>query len=55
MFMFDEYKRKFLFRCEDCKMIISIDLEEEQDLEEVVEGRLVLDCPCGGRSFVLRN
>jgi hypothetical protein len=52
--MFDD-KKKFLFRCKECQMIISVDLEEEEDLKDVHEDKLVLSCPCGGKSYVLRD
>jgi hypothetical protein len=54
--MFDNTsKRTFLFRCEDCGMIVSIILEEEIDLEDVQEDKIVLECPCEGRCKVLRD
>lgn len=53
--MFDDKKQKFLFKCEDCAMIVSIELEDEEDLERVHEDKFVLECPCGGKSCVLRD
>ena len=53
--MFDDKVHKFLFKCEDCAMIVSIELEEEDELERVNENKLVLECPCGGKSKVLRD
>ena len=53
--MLDEKKRKFLFRCRECRMIVSIDLEHPEDLEKVVEGEMVLECPCGGARHILRD
>ena len=53
--MFDNKKLKFLFRCEDCQMIVSIDLENEDDIENAQDDQMVLDCPCGSKSYVLRN
>ncbi len=55
MIMFDDKKQKFLFKCEDCAMIVSIELEDEEDLERVHEDKFVLECPCGGKSRVLRD
>ena len=55
MIMFDDKVHKFLFKCEDCAMIVSIELEEEEDLERVHEDKFVLECPCGGKSRVLRD
>jgi hypothetical protein len=53
--MFDHQKQKFLFKCEDCQMIVSVDLEEEEDLKRLHEDIFFLECPCGGRSCVLRD
>ena len=53
--MFDKNKVHFLFKCEDCSMIVSIELEYEEDLEKVREGDFVLDCQCGFKCYVLRN
>ncbi len=53
--MFDDKVHKFLFKCEDCAMIVSVELEEEDELEQVNENKLVLECPCGGKSKVLRD
>ena len=53
--MFDDLKQKFLFKCEDCAMIVSIELEEEDELEQVHENKFVLECACGGKSRVLRD
>jgi hypothetical protein len=53
--MFTEAKQKFLFRCEDCKMILSADFEEEEDLEKVQQDKMFLECPCGGHCKVLRD
>lgn len=51
----DTTKTKFLFKCEDCGMIVSVDLEEEEDIKDAQEDKMVLSCPCGGKSKVLRN
>ena len=45
----------FLFKCEDCEMILSLDLEEDKDLERVRNDKMILECPCGGKCFVLRD
>lgn len=47
--------RKFLFRCNECEMILSIEFDNEEDLEKVVEDEIILDCPCGSQCFVLRD
>ena len=53
--MFDEKKQKFLFKCHDCAMIVSVNLEDEEDLIKVNEDLFILECPCGGKSHVLRD
>ncbi len=53
--MFDDLKHKFLFKCDDCAMIVSVELEEEDELERVNENKFFLECPCGGKSCVLRD
>jgi hypothetical protein len=53
--MFNDPKRKYLFKCEDCKMILSVDFEEPEDLQKINENKMILECPCGGRCLVLRD
>lgn len=36
-------------------MIVSVDFEEEQDLQDAQENKMILSCMCGGQSKVLRN
>lgn len=51
-------KRKFLFKCEDCEMIISAEFDEEKDkdaVEEIMSNIMELECKCGGKSLVLRD
>jgi len=48
-------KRKFLFKCSDCQMIVSVDFDEPDDIEKVQEDKIVLECPCGAHSKVLRD
>ena len=50
----DNSKQKFLFRCDACKMIVAAEFEEE-DVEDVREDKVVLECPCGGQSHYLRD
>lgn len=46
--------KEFLFRCESCKMIVSLELEEgEMDL--INEDQMFLECQCGEMSLPLRN
>jgi hypothetical protein len=53
--MFYESKRKYLFKCDECEMILSVDLEDEDDLERVQDDKMVLECLCGGHCKVLRD
>jgi len=53
--MFSDPKRKFLFKCDECAMILSVEFEEEEDLKKVQEDKMVLECPCGGRCLILRD
>ena len=53
--MFNDLKRKFLFKCEDCEMILSVDFEESEDLQKVQDDAMVLECLCGGHCKVLRD
>lgn len=48
-------KRKFLFKCEDCEMLLSVEFEEEEDLKKVQNDEMLLECPCEGVCKVLRN
>jgi len=52
--MFSE-KRKFLFKCDECSMILSVEFDEEEDLQKVQDDKMVLECPCGGHCNVLRD
>ena len=45
----------FLFQCNDCKMILSVNFDEEEDLERVRDNLLELECQCGSTCRVLRN
>lgn len=47
--------QKFLFRCDECEMIVSVELGSVEERVQVNENKMVLDCPCGGRIRVLRN
>ena len=53
--MFTDPKRKFLFKCQDCQMILSVDFEEEEDLQKINDNQMILECPCGGHCLVLRD
>ena len=53
--MFIDSKREFLFKCEDCNMIVSVKLEEQEDIQKVDDNKMILECPCGGKCHVLRD
>lgn len=48
-------KRKFLFRCEKCQQIIEIEFEDEKDIEDINEDKILIECTCQAYSFVLRD
>lgn len=48
-------KNNFLFECDTCKMILSVDLEEEKDIQEYKDDKVLLECPCGGLCLPLRD
>lgn len=53
--MFNDTKRTFLFRCDECKMILSSEFEDESDIKDIQDDVLWLECPCGGKSKILRD
>jgi hypothetical protein len=53
--MYLETKQKFLFKCEECNMILSVELEEDDDVEKAQKGTMKLECPCGGCCNCLKN
>ena len=53
--MFNTKKRSFLFKCEDCGTILSVDFEEQEDFKKIDEDKLILECPCSGHCLVLRD
>jgi len=53
--MYNDTKRKFLFKCEECAMILSVEFEEPEDLKNVQDDKVELECPCGGLCKVLRD
>jgi len=48
-------KRKYLFKCEDCSLILSVDLDEEEDFKKVNDDKMILHCPCEGECKILRD
>lgn len=54
--MFDTTtKQNFTFKCEDCGLIVAVPFEEEEDLKDIQENKLFLECLCKGKCKVLRN
>ena len=53
--MFNEPTREFLFKCEDCAMILAVSFEEEEDLQKVQDNKMILKCLCGSDCLVLRD
>ncbi len=53
--MFTNSRREFLFKCEDCAMILNVPFEDEEDLQKVYDNKMILECPCGGQCKVLRD
>ena len=45
----------FLFKCDECALIVSVEYEDEEDLESVRNNHIVLNCPCGGKCRILRD
>lgn len=48
-------KQKHLFKCDTCKTILALELEDPKEIEEVREDKILLECPCGGICLPLRN
>lgn len=54
--MFND-KHKVLFRCLDCLMILSIEFDKEDldNLENLKDNKMELECACGGICEILRD
>jgi hypothetical protein len=46
---------KYLFKCDDCAMIIALDLEKEEDIKLLNDDKLKYLCNCGGHVLPLRD
>ena len=55
MFSDSPKSQKFLFKCEECQMILSVSLEDKEDLKKVNDNEMYLECPCSGICKILRN
>lgn len=53
--MFDSKIRKFSFRCVVCKEVMMSDFAEDQDIEDITNDKLYLECECGGKAVLLRD
>jgi hypothetical protein len=53
--MLFDLKQKFLLKCKECAMIISVELDDEDDLKKAHDDEFVLQCPCGGEQHLLRD
>ena len=54
--MIDDKIRTFLFKCEKCKELLTRDFDNEEDIEEVLEERIWLECPeCETKASLLSN
>lgn len=53
--MFNDKKIRFTFRCVDCQVIISSEFDDEEDIEDVRNDKLYLECSCGGKCPLLRD
>lgn len=49
------FGRTFLFRCDGCDLILSVNLDDKDDVQKTNEGGMFLECPCGGHCNVLPN
>lgn len=49
---FDPTARRFLFKCEECAMMVEIALTEKDEINQVLENEMELECPCKGISSV---
>lgn len=50
-----EKNRKFLFRCNDCRKIFSVEFSDEDDIEKINNNSVIIECECGGDCIVIRN
>jgi hypothetical protein len=53
--MLSEITRKFLFKCEECELIMAVGFDDPEDLQNIQEDKIHLECPCGAYCHVLRD
>jgi hypothetical protein len=46
---------KFLFKCEECHLIASVEVKDEDEIKKMRADKLTLECPCGGTCRALRD
>lgn len=51
--MLGDKKRKFLFKCCECEMIVSVEFEKDDDIKDVANNKVLFECSCGGIQEVL--
>lgn len=53
--LFDQNKH-VLFKCTECNLIVSVNFDNEDDIEKLNEDKIVLECSnCKGTCTILRN
>ncbi len=55
MLLFDEKKRRFYFQCAEkkCRAVFSSEFEDAQDIRDIHEETLYLECECGGKATLM--
>jgi len=53
--MFNDNRRKFLFKCDVCEMIVSVEFDTKEECKKVTQDKMILECPCGGLCKLLRD
>lgn len=53
--MFLEKKQKFLFKCDTCNIILTMEFDSPKEINDVHEDKILLECPCKGMCFPLRS
>jgi hypothetical protein len=55
MVWFSWYARKFLFKCNNCALILLTEFPKIEDHAKIAEDLLDLECQCGGLCRPLRD
>lgn len=48
-------KVKSLFKCDICEMILSVEFDNDKEISDLREDKILLECPCGGICCPLRD